>query len=96
MKTFLLSDVPEKLAPLAVEGTHKPGSLTLAIGAWISKAGAFVLEKGDYPLNPHDQWVWLAVERGSIILTWNGHELELTAGSTCFLPGGSALALIRL
>ena len=94
MNAYLLQSIPEKLAALAVEGTHKPGSLTQASGAWIHAAGAFVLEKGDYPLNPHDQWVWLAVERGSIILTWNGHELELTAGSTCFLPGGSATASI--
>ncbi len=95
MKTYLLSDIPEKLSSLAVEGTHKPGSLTLASGAWIHAAGAFVLEKGEYPLNPHDQWVWLAVERGSILLTWNQHDLELSAGFTCFLPGGSAPASIR-
>ena len=95
MTSYLIQDIPEKLAPLAVEGTHKPGSLTLASGAWISSAGAFVLEKGSYPLNPHDQWVWLAVERGSIILTWDGHDLELTAGFTCFLPGGSVEAVIK-
>ena len=53
-----------------------------------------MLEKGNYPLNPHDQWVWLAVERGSIVLTWNQHELELSTGSTCFLPGGNAPASI--
>ena len=95
MKSYLLTNIPEKLAPLAVEGTHKPGSLTQASGAWITAAGAFVLEKGNYPLNPHDQWVWLAVERGGIILTWNQHELELSAGSTCFLPGGNAPASIE-
>ena len=94
MNSYLLTNVPEKLSSLAVEGTHKPGSLTQASGAWITAAGAFVLEKGNYPLNPHDQWVWLAVERGSIVLTWNQHELELSAGSTCFLPGGNAPASI--
>ena len=94
MESYLLSSVPEKLASLTVEGTHKPGSLTLASGAWISAAGAFVLEKGKYPLNPHDQWVWLAVERGSIVLTWDHHDLELAAGFTCFLPGGNAEAYI--
>ena len=94
MNPYLLQSIPEKLAALAVEGTHKPGSLTQASGAWIHAAGAFVLEKGEYPLNPHDQWVWLAVERGRIVLLWNDHELELTAGSTCFLPGGSATASI--
>ena len=94
MKSYLLSNVPDKLAALTVEGTHKPGSLTLASGAWIHAAGAFVLEKGTVALNPHDQWVWLAVERGSIVVTWNQHDLELTAGFTCFLPGGTAEASI--
>ena len=47
-----------------------------------------MLEKGTWPLNPHEQWVWLAVEKGNIILFWDNHELALSAGSTCFLPGG--------
>ncbi len=89
MSLFLLSSVPEKLSSLAVEGFHKPGSLTLASGAWIHAAGSFVLEGGVFPVNPREQWVWLAVERGSILLQWDGHELEMDAGSTCFLPGGS-------
>ena len=88
MNSYLLQSIPEKLAPLAVEGWHKPGSLTQASGAWIHAAGSFVVEKGEYPLNSHDQWVWLAVERGAIVLTWDQHELALSAGSTCFLPGG--------
>ena len=88
MRSYLLKEIPEHLAALAVEGYHKPGSLTQASGAWISSAGSFVLEKGTWPLNPHDQWVWLAVEKGSIVLFWDNHELALSAGSTCFLPGG--------
>ena len=94
MESYLLQSIPEKLASLAVEGTHKPGSLTQASGAWIHAAGAFVVEKGEYPLNSHDQWVWLEVEHGSIVLFWNDHQLELTEGTTCFLPGGSAHASI--
>ncbi len=89
MSHYLLSTIPEELESLAVEGTHKPGSLTQASGAWIHSAGSFVLETGYYPLNPHDQWVWLAVESGEITLTWNAHELLLDSGSTCFLPGGT-------
>ena len=96
MNSYLLTNVPEKMSSLTVEGTHKPGSLTQASGAWISAAGAFVLEKGEYPLNAHEQWVWLAVERGDIVLTWNGNDLELSAGSTCFLPGFSAEASIAV
>ncbi len=88
MRSYLLKEIPDHLAALAVEGYHKPGSLTQASGAWISCAGSFVLEKGTWPLNPHDQWIWLAVEKGSIVLFWDNHELALAAGSTCFLPGG--------
>ena len=39
MKSYLLSSIPENMEPLAVEGYHKPGSLTLASGAWIHAAG---------------------------------------------------------
>ena len=88
MTSYLLKEIPEHLSSLAVEGVHKPGSLTQASGAWIHAAGCFVLEKGTHILNAHDQWVWLAVERGDIILSWDNHELELPAESTCFLPGG--------
>ena len=88
MNSYLLQDIPERLEPLTVEGWHKPGSLTQASGAWIHAAGAFVLESGNYPLNAHDQWVWLVVERGSIVLSWDQHDLALSTGSTCFLPGG--------
>ena len=87
--SYLLQHIPESLASLAVEGTHKPGSLTLASGAWIHAAGSFSLDKGSYPLNDHEQWVWLVVESGNIVLRWDQHDLALAAGSTCFLPGGN-------
>ena len=86
MRSYLLKEIPDHLAALAVEGYHKPGSLTQASGAWIHSAGSFVLEKGTWPLNAHDQWVWLAVEKGNIVLFWDNHELALSAGSTCFCP----------
>ncbi len=89
MESYLLRNVPEELASLVVEGTHKPGSLTLASGAWIHAAGSFVLEEGSYSLRDHEQWVWLAVEAGAIIVRWDHHELHLSSGSTCFLPGGT-------
>ena len=96
MRSYLLQEIPEKQASLAPEGFHKPGSLTLASGVWIHMAGSFVLEKGDYPLNPHDQWVWLAVEKGAVTVCWDGHELVLHAGFTCFLPGGSKPCSLRV
>ena len=89
MESYLLNAIPDDLASLAVEGFHKPGSLTLASGAWIHAAGSFVLEKGSYPLRNHDQWVWLAVEAGEVVVRWEQHDLTLKAGSTCFLPGGA-------
>ena len=88
MESYMLKNVPDELASLAVEGFHKPGSLTLASGAWIHAAGSFVLEEGVFPLREHEQWVWLAVEAGDVLLRWDQHDLELKAGSTCFLPGG--------
>ena len=88
MDSYLLFSIPDQLASLAVEGFHRPGSLTLASGAWIHAAGSFVLEEGVYPLHSHDQWVWLAVESGEILLRWDHHDLALKAESTCFLPGG--------
>jgi len=88
MGSYLLRNIPEELASLAVEGYHKPGSLTLASGAWIHAAGSFVLEEGTFPLREHEQWVWFAVDTGEIQLRWDQHDLILKAGSTCFLPGG--------
>lgn len=95
MDSYLLQSIPEELASLAVEGFHKPGSLTLASGAWIYAAGSFVLEEGAYPLHAHEQWVWLAVESGDILLRWNGHELAMKTGATCFLPGGDHICEIQ-
>ena len=88
MESYLLKTIPDELASLAVEGFHKPGSLTLASGAWIHAAGSFVLEEGAFPLRSHEQWVWLAVETGEVLLRWDSHELVLKTASTCFLPGG--------
>ena len=95
MKSYILKSFPEELASLVVEGVHKPGSLTVASGAWIHMAGSFVLEEGTYPLRDHAQWVWLAVESGNTLLRWDGHDLELEEGSSCFLPGGEHTASLQ-
>ena len=49
MNSYLLEHISENMAPLAVEGFHKPGSLTLASGAWIHAAGSFTLERERTP-----------------------------------------------
>ena len=95
MDSFMLKTIPDELASLAVEGFHKPGSLTLASGAWIHAAGSFVLENGTYPLKEHEQWIWLAVETGNVLLRWDQHDLLLKAGSTCFLPGGDHICEVE-
>jgi len=89
MASYLLQNIPEHLASLAVEGTHKPGSLTLASGVWIHAAGSFVLEEGYFPLREHDHWVWFVVETGEIMLRWDQHDLILSSGLSCFLPWGN-------
>lgn len=94
MESFLLKGIPEDLASLVVEGYHKPGSLTLASGAWIHAAGSFVLETGTWDIKPHEQWIWLVVEKGQVTLNWDHHLLTLDTGSTCFLPGGKASCTI--
>ena len=95
MKSFLLRSIPEKLSSLALEGVHKPGSLTLASGAWIHAAGSFCLDRGTYPVKSHDQYIWLAVEKGEILLEWEQHELALAAGFCCFLPWGERACRIK-
>ncbi len=86
--SYLLGAVPEKLSSLVVEGFHKPGSLTVASGAWIHAAGCFTLDQGVFPLITREQWIWLAVEKGTITLRWDQKALALDTGSACFLPGG--------
>lgn len=95
MRSFVLKNVPESLESLTVEGTHKPGSLTQASGAWIHAAGSFVLEQGEYEVNPREQWIWLAVEAGNLTVCWNGNDLVLEKGSTCFLPCGDVACSLK-
>lgn len=95
MRSYVLSNIPESLASMTVEGTHKPGSLTQASGAWIHAAGSFVLEEGTFEVNPREQWIWLAVESGDLTVYWNTNELLLEKGSTCFLPCGDTLCSLK-
>lgn len=89
MESYMFRDLDAGADTLVVEGTHKPGSLTRASGAWISNAGNAMLEAGTYAVKPHEQWIWVAVAEGGMDLLWQGTKLSLKAGQTCFLPSGS-------
>lgn len=94
MESYLLKQVPENEESLVVEGYHKPGSLTQASGTWISGAGSFVLGNGTWPLNHHDQWVWLLVESGAVTLDWDDKKILIQSGNACFLPCGEHTAVL--
>ena len=88
MESYLFASLEATADTLVVEGWHKPGSLTRASGAWIHAAGSAMLEAGHYALRAHEQWVWLAVESGEVMLNWQGTALQLKEEETCFLPAG--------
>ncbi len=87
MRSWLFVGLEASPDTLVVEGWHKPGSLTVASGAWIHAAGSALLEAGTQPLCPHDQFIWLVVDEGSVSLSHPGGEpLLLDKNDTCFLP----------
>ena len=88
MESYLLQNVEAEPGTLVVEGWHKPGSLTRSSGAWIHAAGNAILEAGQYTVKPHEQWIWFAVEEGTVDLTWQGNKLTMKAEQTCFFPAG--------
>ena len=96
MESYLFAGLQASPDALIVEGWHKPGSLTLSSGAWISNAGSAVLTAEtpqasmQIDLLPHDQYVWLAVEEGCVTLSWQEQELILRGSDTCFLPAGAS------
>ena len=95
MESYLFRGLETGPDTLIVEGWHKPGTLTRSSGAWIQEAGSAMLEAGEYAIKARDQWVWFAVEDGTIELTWHGRQLELKVNQTCFLPADSDDAYIR-
>ena len=86
MKSWLFLGLDASPDTLVVEGWHKPGSLTQASGAWIHAAGSALLEPGEEHLRAREQYVWLAVDEGSITLRTPGNTLVLGKNDTCFLP----------
>ena len=95
MDSYLLKGVEAASDTLVVEGYHKPGSLTRSSGAWIHAAGSAMLDAGEWPLVPQEQWIWLAVDDGEATLEWQDVTLDLKPEQTCILPGGEHSALIR-
>lgn len=81
---------------LLVEGFHKPGSLTIASGAWIHAAGSAMLSEGVYKLRSSEHWVWIAVAEGSAELQWENHTLQLDEEQATFLPAAKARMSLKL
>ena len=105
MESYLFRGLETGHDTLVVEGWHKPGSLTIASGAWISSAGNAVLEAGKHDLIPHDNFVWVCVESGRTQLRWTENAdnpeamkttLDLVDNDTFILPAGSASASLTV
>ena len=63
MESYLFQGLEATENSLVVEGTHKPGSLTVASGAWISNAGSALLGKAvtsSSPMNSTSGSAWRA------------------------------------
>ncbi|MBO5569030.1 MAG: helix-turn-helix transcriptional regulator [Clostridia bacterium] len=96
MESYLFYGMEAEPDSLIVEGYHKPGSLTVASGAWIHAAGRAMLEEGEHRLIPHEQYVWLTVENGSADLTWKDQRLTLQSSDTCIIPVGNEEAVLTV
>lgn len=96
MESWIFDGMEASPDTLIVEGWHKPGSLTVSSGVWMHAAGSALLEPGKYTLKPHDQFIWLAVEEGEVMLSWQDQKLKLQRNETCFLPAGDVEANLSL
>ena len=96
MESYLFYGMEAAPDSLIVEGYHKPGSLTIASGAWIHAAGRAMLEEGEHALNPHHQYVWLTVESGEAVLTWKDRALTLQSSDTCIIPVGDEQSMLKV
>ena len=95
MESYVFRHMEAGPGTLVVEGSHAPGSLTRASGVWIEAAGSAILEAGSYTIKEHPQWVWFAVEDGTIEMTWQDEEISLKVNQTTFLPADSGDVQIR-
>lgn len=91
MNESLLFATSETVATPAVlvEGSHTPDALASASSVYISAAGSAMLQAGTHPLNVFEQWIWLAVEGGSLQFDGTASSFLLRSGDCCMLPPGT-------
>ena len=88
MSDSLLFATSEQFAAPAVlaEGSHQPDALASASGVYITASGTAMLEANVYQPKSFEDWVWLAVETGSLQLTGPDTDFQLKGGDCCMLP----------
>ena len=88
MSDSLLFATSEQYAAPAVlaEGSHQPDALASASGVYITASGTAMLEANVYQPKSFEDWVWLAVETGSLQLIGPDTDFQLKGGDCCMLP----------
>ena len=96
MVSYLFQDLTVSPDSLIVEGWHKPSTLTTASGAWVGRAGSAMLDGGEHPLNPLEQYVWFCIESGSLDLKWKELSIHLEKSDACVIPAGKVPAVMSV
>ncbi len=96
MESWLFEGIEIASDALVVEGIHRPGSLTVASGVWMCAAGSILLDQGSHAVKPRDQFVFFAVDEGTVTLRWGKTELELKENETCWLPASQEEARLEV
>ena len=96
MVSYLFQDLTVSPDSLIVEGWHKPSTLTTASGAWVGRAGSAMLDGGEHPLNPLEQYVWFCIESGSLDLKWKELSIHLEKSDACVIPAGNVPAVMSV
>ena len=83
---FNLENKEGVVTPLYVEGLHDPDPLARASGIWISSAGSAMLPVGEFPLKQREDWVWLAVQSGTVNLVDLGSNFTMKVREGAIIP----------
>ena len=69
-ESLLFQNKPDQseMPAVLVEGSHTPDALAGASGVYIAASGSAMLQSGNHPLRTMDQWLWVAVEGGGVVL----------------------------